>query len=1523
VTSFLSCRLQKLALATSLLLYSGICHADWIPDPSAGVIQFNTAVVPCYEGEYAVALSMTRTGGSLGAVSVRYDVNDGTAVSGSDYEDSGSNIYWGDGDTNPKTITIPIVNDSTIEDDESFYVTLSNPTYGATLGKITTTRVVIATRDYDRLPSYIMPRQVGGTGLLGGYAIQNAYHEVTGAGDLDGDAQEDIALGAAFERPDLCAEGAAYALWDLPVANGGTLNAYSQDYGRLGGIISGSAVGIKMTGVGDINGDGYSDFLVGTQPNQSDIIPSGDCYLILGSQAGVTSQSLDTITRSSGGVRIRCQEGVHWYANEISGAGDFNLDGYADFIMSMRSQFSSENRSYLVMGRSGFTTDTLVLDQQPADEVYSIPGFYHAAGLGDFNGDGFDDVTFGTTTGSLILLGTDEPLPILGGHVDLSQTDLITIGGASRIWGVGDTNGDKFCDVAVLSAVSSSESSSTVSLILGYNGSPSQLTVPNDITANGGLHIVTSVAGYEVRGLGDINHDGFTDFGVFSEEPYNGPTTASMQIVYGSAQGAGVTKYADNNNVVMLGEPDGINSAMFMADPDNSDQYVADIRHAGDVNLDGKSDFLVGNFPLMGENGDECFVDPLDSYLIHGKGPFTEVTYSAQIANGDNPPKAIGALGDGSHNVPFSRCWIDYDAGSSSKEMVTIGTDLSELSNYSTGVLPVYWKLQSNRDNQGYHNITFKYLNRELGNFQEKNLVVFASKDKNGPWKVLLPNSRNLAQNKITIERAGGSELKYFLLGNPFPGLSGGGESGNGGGAQGSDFLLWFKTDDLAPGPLASWPNSGVGTTYTLTQSNNNYTPVVVADGISSRPVVRFDGSNDEMNLPNYAMASLTQGEIFAVIKSHQAAPQNGGTIWRLGTGAYSQHPWSNGQLSEGFGSNTERIIGTPPTSVTDAHVYNVSAASDGKYAVRMNGQVLYSITNNTIRFNQSQCEIGYGYVYHFDGDIAEIIVFDRVLSDLERESVEDYLSSKFGLASASEELSAPANLSADGISVSQASLTWEHSSDSSTIFELERKLGQGGTYEKIAELANELSYLDSGLTTGSEYWYRARARRGALLSDWSNETSATTLSLGASVPLSDMALWLKADEGVTSGARGFWNDMSGNNRHAYQPTGSAQPVTLRDGLNGRPVVRFDGYNDGMNLPSSAMASLTQGEIFAVVKADSAAPSSDKCLWRFGTGAYSQHPWSNGQLSEGFGSNTERIIGTPPTSVTDAHVYNVSAASDGKYAVRMNGQVLYSITNNTIRFNQSQCEIGYGYVYHFDGDIAEIIVFDRVLTNRERTFVQFYLSLKYSVGDEDGDGLLDGWELDYFEAIETQNGEDDSDGDGLSNLEEFLWGSDPTISDSDGDSLSDYDEVHGHGTDPANPDTDGDGLTDDLEIANNLDPLSSNYDSDRDGLSDIEELIQLPLEGYTSNVHEPDTNGDEIIDSVAYALGVDPSASDFDSDTLSTSQEQVIGTSSALQDTDNDSVDDPDDDYPQDHTRSAAPTSPGDTTSPAFISISY
>ncbi len=178
----------------------------------------------------------------------------------------------------------------------------------------------------------------------------------------------------------------------------------------------------------------------------------------------------------------------------------------------------------------------------------------------------------------------------------------------------------------------------------------------------------------------------------------------------------------------------------------------------------------------------------------------------------------------------------------------------------------------------------------------------------------------------------------------------------------------------------------------------------------------------------------------------------------------------------------------------------------------------------------------------------------------------------------------------------------------------------------------------------------------------------------------------------------------------------------------------------------------------------------------------------------------------------------------------------------------------------------------------------------------------------------AMSGQEDSDGDGLTNLEEITTGTDPNNVDTDNDGLSDGDEVKNRGTDPLKPDTDGDALADGEEVIRWMtDPR--NPDSDSDGLSDGAE-VQL-----TSDPLNPDSDQDGISDGDEVNRGTNPLSPDTDNDGLNDGQETPPCPDPLKPDSDGDGIIDGQDPEPCNPgntppTASAAPVIPTATQIP-------
>jgi hypothetical protein len=128
----------------------------------AGTLQWAAGSASVSESGGSVVLQVTRANGSAGAVSVQYATVAGSAVSPGDYAAMSGTLNWAAGDVAAKTVTIPIVDDAVVESAETFTVTLSAPTNGATLGAPSTVTVTITDNDVAPPP----PAEEGGGGRM-------------------------------------------------------------------------------------------------------------------------------------------------------------------------------------------------------------------------------------------------------------------------------------------------------------------------------------------------------------------------------------------------------------------------------------------------------------------------------------------------------------------------------------------------------------------------------------------------------------------------------------------------------------------------------------------------------------------------------------------------------------------------------------------------------------------------------------------------------------------------------------------------------------------------------------------------------------------------------------------------------------------------------------------------------------------------------------------------------------------------------------------------------------------------------------------------------------------------------------------------------------------------------------------------------------------------------------------------------------------------------------------------------------
>jgi hypothetical protein len=120
--------------------------ANDAPPPSAGALRFAVASSTVSEAGGSVSIRVRRVGGSAGIATVQYQFANVTATAGADYVAQPVQLRWGNGNANDQFVTVPITNDTAFEANETFTVTLTNPTV-AILGSPATHTVTITDND--------------------------------------------------------------------------------------------------------------------------------------------------------------------------------------------------------------------------------------------------------------------------------------------------------------------------------------------------------------------------------------------------------------------------------------------------------------------------------------------------------------------------------------------------------------------------------------------------------------------------------------------------------------------------------------------------------------------------------------------------------------------------------------------------------------------------------------------------------------------------------------------------------------------------------------------------------------------------------------------------------------------------------------------------------------------------------------------------------------------------------------------------------------------------------------------------------------------------------------------------------------------------------------------------------------------------------------------------------------------------------------------------------------------------------
>ncbi len=446
------------------------------------------------------------------------------------------------------------------------------------------------------------------------------------AGDVNADGYADIIVGAPYWDDGQTDEGGAWIYRGR--AGGLDPTPYWYKQSDQAYALFGYSVGTA----GDVNGDGYSDVIVGAPGyDRWSIENSGRAWVYHGSSTGVSS----TPAWSPGIVQTGAQLG---YA--VGTAGDVNGDGYADVIVGAPFFYwllSDEGAAWVYLGsEEGLASSPAwrTLGGLAAAQLGTAVGT-----AGDVNADGYSDVIVGAPYWEDDAINEGRVWVYHGSARGL-QSDAAWHAESNLAWArmghaaatAGDVNGDGYSDV-IVAAPYWSDGLTAQGRVWVFHGSATGLSPTHAWARVSGRR--DAVYGYSVATAGDVNGDGYAD--VLIGAPY-------MTGAGGAASEGVVCLY--------LGSSTGVRSTYsWTGQGGQTDaRYGIAVAGAGDVNGDGYADLLIG-----ASGYDEVHTNEGKAFAYYGNGRSGVPLRLLQVTMDGRPLAHLGR----SDSVPF-RLRMDY-----------------------------------------------------------------------------------------------------------------------------------------------------------------------------------------------------------------------------------------------------------------------------------------------------------------------------------------------------------------------------------------------------------------------------------------------------------------------------------------------------------------------------------------------------------------------------------------------------------------------------------------------------------------------------------------------------------------------------------------------------------------------------------------------------------------------------------------------------------------------------------------------
>jgi hypothetical protein len=423
--------------------------------------------------------------------------------------------------------------------------------------------------------------------LVGEEAADLAGRSTAWTGDLNGDGFDDLFLDAQESSINGVKSGSSY-LFNGPLEPG-VLDLGDAPV-RLRGNAPLTWSARSVCGIGDSNGDGFDDVVVGVIRDEYAGYRAGAAYVLLG-PLPVGEHTLTEVSSSFLYAEGESEAAGSW----TSKGGDINGDGLADLLVAaMYSDRSGLNNGAVYVLYGPLTGPHALLDR--ADAIYDGEPLRDndwagrsVAGVGDVDGDGYDDFVVGADGNDRGGDGAGAAYLILGpvsGENNLVTADTIYTGehddhrlGAS-VAGAGDTDGDGRPEL-ILGAFGHSLEAEEGGAIYLVDGTERGVVPLQDHEPFRYSDFPGDWFGFFVAGVGDSDGDGLDDIIVGApRHDGGGVDSGAAFLFYGPLSGSETTG----------------SSGLFLPGEEASDEAGYSVAGGGDLNGDGLDDLLLGAF---------------------------------------------------------------------------------------------------------------------------------------------------------------------------------------------------------------------------------------------------------------------------------------------------------------------------------------------------------------------------------------------------------------------------------------------------------------------------------------------------------------------------------------------------------------------------------------------------------------------------------------------------------------------------------------------------------------------------------------------------------------------------------------------------------------------------------------------------------------------------------------------------------------------------------------------------------------